>query len=446
MIKNKIKIGLVFALVMMFGMTSLVGASNLTYSNDTTIDLTTADFTISANSTAGGVVVNADNIVVTMGVGDTFTVTNSTKGFDVSGSNANVTVSNTCSGGVGIVVVNSSTGTGDYTISSAATQCPTGGGGGGTYTPPTPEPEPTPDTPTSTTGEVEATADGGGSVSNTSEDGTTAEVVLPTEAVTSATTVTIIPVTKATVAETHPVSTGSSVVGGYVYNFNAVSGTTAVSTFEKALTVTLTYTDAQVAGLTEGTLKIHYWDDTSSEWVALTDSAVNTTTNTVTATTTHFTYFVILGTQTSEDETPETPTTPTTPSTEVIDGDIIQCASSSNPFAVYIVKTVGDTKYIRHIVSLEIFDYYGHLKWENLKQVDSLSEYSLSGWARVNTGPNGTPGPTDKVYEINGDQSKHWINMTAEDFLAHGGSAPAIYTVNQGEMDLYTTGPDVMSL
>jgi len=46
----------------------------------------------------------------------------------------------------------------------------------------------------------------------------------------------------------------------------------------------------------------------------------------------------------------------------VLDGDIIQCASSSNPFAVYIVKIVGDTKYIRHIVSLEIFNYYGHLK------------------------------------------------------------------------------------
>ena len=130
----------------------------------------------------------------------------------------------------------------------------------------------------------------------------------------------------------------------------------------------------------------------------------------------------------------------------VVDGDIIQCASSSNPFAVYIVKIVGDTKYIRHIVSLEIFNYYGHLKWENLKQVDSLDEYSLSGWVRHNTGPNGTAGPTDKVYEINGDQTKHWINMTAEDFLSHGGSEPAIYSVNQGELDLYATGADVMSL
>ena len=31
-------------------------------------------------------------------------------------------------------------------------------------------------------------------------------------------------------------------------------------------------------------------------------------------------------------------------------------------------------------------------------------------------------------------------------FLQHGESDEAIYTVNQGELDLYTTGPDVMML
>lgn len=131
---------------------------------------------------------------------------------------------------------------------------------------------------------------------------------------------------------------------------------------------------------------------------------------------------------------------------EVVDGDIIQCKNSSNPSAVYIVKIVGGVKYIRHIVSLGIFNHYKHLKWENLKQVDSLDNYSLSGWVRYNTGANGTAGPNDKVYEINGDQTKHWINMTAEQFLSHGGSEPAIFNVNKGELDLYAAGADVMSL
>ena len=150
--------------------------------------------------------------------------------------------------------------------------------------------------------------------------------------------------------------------------------------------------------------------------------------------------------ETTDETTSSGETIQITPYSQVLDGDIIQCQSSSNPFAVYIVKTVGDKKYIRHIVSLEIFNYYEHLKWENLKQVDSLNNYSLSGWVRHNTGENGTASPADRVYEINGDQSKHWINMTAEDFLSHGGSDAAIYSVNQGELNLYTTGPDVMSL
>jgi hypothetical protein len=127
----------------------------------------------------------------------------------------------------------------------------------------------------------------------------------------------------------------------------------------------------------------------------------------------------------------------------VIDGDIIQCKNSANPFAVYIVKIVNGKKYIRHIVSLEIFNYYQHLKWENLIQVESLDGYSLSAWVRVNTGPNGQAGPNDKVWEINGDQTKHWIDMTAEEFLLHGGSEEAIYSINQGELNLYKEGPAV---
>ncbi|MDD3007080.1 MAG: DUF5018 domain-containing protein [Candidatus Pacebacteria bacterium] len=130
----------------------------------------------------------------------------------------------------------------------------------------------------------------------------------------------------------------------------------------------------------------------------------------------------------------------------IVDGDIIQCRTSSDPNAVYVVKIVGNKSYIRHIVSLQIFNYYKHLKWENLKLVGSLESFSLSGWVRVNTGPNGTPGANDKVWEINGNQTRHWINMTAQQFLTHGGSDEAIYTINQGELNLYAIGADVMSL
>ena len=285
--------------------------------------------------------------------------------------------------------------------------------------------------PTSTTGQAAATPAHGGVISKTNTDGTSAKVVLPAGALIANAVITISPTAKAEAVLSRPIPVGNSIVGDYAYNFTAISGLNiAVNAFEKALTLTFIYTNEQAEGIDEGALKIHYWDDALNEWVALADSEVDIVNNVVTATTTHFTYFAVFGGESSE----------------IMDGDIIQCQNSDNPFAVYIVKVVGDTKYIRHIVSLEIFNYYTHLKWENLKQVDSLDNYSLSGWARVNTGPNGTPGPTDKVYEINSDQSKHWIDMTAEEFLTHGGSDAAIYSVNQGEMNLYTTGADVMSL
>lgn len=122
----------------------------------------------------------------------------------------------------------------------------------------------------------------------------------------------------------------------------------------------------------------------------------------------------------------------------ITNGDIIQCKDSPDPFAVYIVKLVGGKAYVRHIASLQIFDYYKHLKWENLKQVNSLESFALSGWIRAASG--------DKVWEVNSDQTKHWINMTAQQFLSHGGSDKAIFIVNQGELDLYKTGADVMNL
>jgi hypothetical protein len=127
----------------------------------------------------------------------------------------------------------------------------------------------------------------------------------------------------------------------------------------------------------------------------------------------------------------------------VRDGDLIQCRNASDPFAVYIVKIAGGKKYIRHIVSLEIFGHYEHFVWGNIIQVKSLAGYTLSSWVRVNTGPSGQAMPNDKVWEINGDQTKHWIDMTAEEFLLHGGSEEAIYSINQGELNLYKEGPAV---
>jgi len=227
---------------------------------------------------------------------------------------------------------------------------------------------------------------------------------------------------------------GAFLFNELVFNVNAVDANgKAVRNFSENLTITLTVPDLPDD---ISTLELYYFDDENDKWVAITGVVFGK--NTISFKVNHLTKFAVFTTKTGGVKGVE--------NINILDGDIIQCQTCSDPFAVYIVKIVGNTKYIRHIVSLEIFNHYSHLKWENLKQVSSLNDYSLSGWVRVNTGANGTAGPTDKVYEINGDQTKHWINMTAEQFLSHGGSDPAIFNINQGELNLYIAGPDVMVL
>lgn len=227
---------------------------------------------------------------------------------------------------------------------------------------------------------------------------------------------------------------GAFLFNGLVFNVNAADANgKAVRNFSENLTITLTVPDLPDD---ISTLELYYLDDENDKWVAITGVVFGK--NTISFKVNHLTKFAVFTTKTGGVKGAE--------NINILDGDIIQCQTCSQPYAVYIVKTAGNTKYIRHIVSLEIFNHYKHLKWENLKQVSSLNDYSLSGWVRYNTGENNTAGPTDKVYEINGDQTKHWINMTAEQFLTHGGSDPAIFNINQGELNLYIAGPDVMVL
>jgi len=57
--------------------------------------------------------------------------------------------------------------------------------------------------------------------------------------------------------------------GGIAFNLNAYTGTTLLHNFEFSLPVTVTigYTDADIAGLTESSLLMYYWDEDTSTWV-----------------------------------------------------------------------------------------------------------------------------------------------------------------------------------
>jgi hypothetical protein len=121
----------------------------------------------------------------------------------------------------------------------------------------------------------------------------------------------------------------------------------------------------------------------------------------------------------------------------IVDGDLIK--TSDNP-DVYIVKVISAEKYKRLILNPEIFNQYGHLKWENIKTVTQteMNEYTISDLVRA-VGD-------DRVYKLypgNDTGEKRWIK-TAEDFNGFAYKINAIYEINSFERNYYAMGADLI--
>ncbi len=89
------------------------------------------------------------------------------------------------------------------------------------------------------------------------------------------------------------------VAGNQVYNLQVISGNNNITNFSQPLTLTFAYTDSQITGLIESSLKINYWDETNKKWVVL-SSTLNMETNTLIATVNHLTVFAIIGEKSAE--------------------------------------------------------------------------------------------------------------------------------------------------
>ncbi|MFA6436790.1 MAG: chitobiase/beta-hexosaminidase C-terminal domain-containing protein [Candidatus Paceibacterota bacterium] len=327
----------------------------------------------------------------------------------------------------------SSTASAAYTISTSSSS---GGGGGGV---------PAQAMPSTTNGSVIATASLGGETSLTGSNGTKATVKIEKDTLTASTAVAIESVAQTSSAVSGMVAgigTGQTIVGN-LYNYTATVGSTNLTTFTKAVTITMTYTDAQIQGLDENSLKIYYWDTATSKWIAL-SCTIDKVTNTITATTTHFTYFSIIGGATGS-STPDT----TTPDSHLVDGDIVRASNAPGmeKFDVYIVKLINSKKYRRLVLSPHVFDSYQHLKWSNLKIITNaeMLTYTISDLVRCNDVAKKVNDP--KVYRLypDGDTgAKRWMNMSASVFSSKY-DWDAIYIINQVDRDAYTTGTDLTS-
>jgi len=121
----------------------------------------------------------------------------------------------------------------------------------------------------------------------------------------------------------------------------------------------------------------------------------------------------------------------------IIDGDLIRAQGGVD---VYIVKIISGKQFKRLILNPEIFNQYGHLKWENIKEVtqSELDQYTVSDLVRAVS--------DDKVYKLypNGDTGeKKWIK-TFDDFIGLAYDWDSIYEINSFERDFYSSGEDLV--
>ena len=113
------------------------------------------------------------------------------------------------------------------------------------------------------------------------------------------------------------------------------------------------------------------------------------------------------------------------------DGSLIRVKGE---IKVYIINGV----YKRWLQSPQILAAYPHLLSQNIiEATQAQADYYKDAWLIRAQGDY-------KVYEINGDLTKHWLNMSAEQFAASGRKWEMVYIVNARERDLYKTGAEVL--
>jgi hypothetical protein len=104
-------------------------------------------------------------------------------------------------------------------------------------------------------------------------------------------------------------------------------------------------------------------------------------------------------------------------------------------YKVYVINEHG---YKRWIQTAEIFNYYGHLKWGDIIEVERnvLDEYETSWLIRA--------AEDEKVYQLDSNGIRHWLNMSAQEFIDGGRSWDAIFVINNWERDYYDLGEEIL--
>lgn len=113
------------------------------------------------------------------------------------------------------------------------------------------------------------------------------------------------------------------------------------------------------------------------------------------------------------------------------DGSLIRARGDDK---VYVISG----RYKRWLQTPAVLAVYPHLGWQSIIEVTPAErDFYRDAWLIRAEGDY-------RVYEINGDFSKHWLNMNAEEFSRSGRVWEGVFVVNKAERDLYVTGAEVL--
>lgn len=102
-------------------------------------------------------------------------------------------------------------------------------------------------------------------------------------------------------------------------------------------------------------------------------------------------------------------------------------------YKVYVVNG----NYKRWIQSAEIFKFYPHFEWKAVVSVSpQIRDFYQNSYLVRASGDY-------KVYEVNSDNSKHHLAITAAQFAASGRSWDMVYIINSAEKNFYKTGSTI---
>src|SRR3989338_3014214 len=226
-----------------------LAANDLTFSTDTSLEVGSYTLTILNGATVDEMTIGTASVTFTLSANSGLTLRSNDR---VNLTN-NLNLDISCGDAYSQINISGNSLGSTLTITPSGTCTSTsggGGGGGGAATPTITT------VPTTTTGQVTATASGGGKTTLNTDESTKAVVELPANAVSASTVVKVDKTAKAAVTGSPALPSGRSVVGSYVYDFTATADNKTVSSFSKTLTLTFTYTDAQISGLDESGLLV----------------------------------------------------------------------------------------------------------------------------------------------------------------------------------------------